>query len=1400
MGASRKLRLHQRGTKPPDSSAVKSSIKSLAIEGFFDSLSDPVLMVDSNGDIIHANPSAEQLTGYTGLELVGRRFRDIFVKKSKSRLSSQSYRTKGSAATGSLMYAAKCKSGERITVTAVPGDLDVDGRTLTVMTLSVEKIGRVAPTRGAHPTTTAHQLIDDSPLGYHALDEQGRLIDVNRTWLDSLGYGREEVIGRSFGDFLSEEHVQLFEENFPRLKERGHFSNVEVEMLKKDRTPLMASFECRAVYGEDGGFAHTQCIFHDISARKRVEAMLSESEQRYRTIVKDQTELVCRWTPDGTLTFVNDAYCRYFGKTSEELVGQNFMSLIPDSEHEKVGVHFETFEPDAPVQTHQHRVLAADGEIHWQQWTNRAIFDSAGRVVEVQSVGSDITQLKKAEEELQYRLEAERLIMSLSSRFISLEPDEIGSNVVEVLRTIGSFTKADRCYVFMVSGDRRTMDNTHEWCAAGVEPQVDQLKDIPIEAFSYSLQRMAGGEVFHVPRLADLPDEAAAERAEFEREGILSVICLPMARRGQLVGFLGLDSVKRHKTWSNSEISLLKIVSEMVMTALEREQVDRALRISEEKYRSFVQNFQGIAFQAHMSWVPLFFHGAVEEITGYTEQDFISGNPRWDEIIHPDDWDDLTDSATRMATVPGYSVQREYRIVRKDGSIRWVYEQSQNICDEHGNPDLVQGALYDITDRKTAAEALEQSEQRFRTMADFTYDWEYWLGTDGNCIYVSPSCEATIGYKASEFQQDFGILRRITHPEDQHILDQHLNDENEAGRVTSIDFRITTREGEERWINHVCQPVYAGDGTYLGKRASNRDITDRKHAEEALRRERDRAQRYLDVAGTVLLAINTEERVVMINRKGCHLLGRKEPEIIGSNWVNKFVPPSYREDVRNLFRGLLTGRSNSLAYFESPIITARGEERTIAWYNTVVRDESGRITGTLSSGSDITERKHMERVQSVLFDISEATNLAGSLEELLATIRKILGKLIDTTNFYVALYDSRKDGYTFPYLADRYHKSADVAPEELRRSLTDYVRRTGKPLLADEKKDMELRSQGEVDVVGQPSKVWMGVPLETSQGVIGVVAVQSYTDASLYKESDLDLMTFVSRHVCMAIERKLAEEALRQSEEHYRRLVETMNEGLVVRDNKNVITFANKKLSEMTGYTIEELVGSELSDFVDEENLKVLDRQLAARKCGSTESYELTVVCKDGSEMTAIVSPEPLRDASDAVVGSLSVITDISDRKRAEDKLRQATELLRLERGALTQKNIALKEILDHIEMERQDYKQTICRDVEQAVEPFLVRLKMFAEEGRARDFEALETQLDAILAKDIDVFRDRYSRLSPRELEVCELIKANMSSKEISERLNLSLLTVHKHREQIRKKLGITSKGINLSTYLQSH
>ena len=134
--------------------------------------------------------------------------------------------------------------------------------------------------------------------------------------------------------------------------------------------------------------------------RARQHQAVQEAEERYRAIVEDQTELICRFLPDGTFTFVNDAYCRYFNKKREELIGYSFMPLIPEEEQKIIKERLASLSPDEPVVTYEHRVVMPNGERYWQQWTDRAIFDEQGHSIEFQAVGSDITERKRAEQAL----------------------------------------------------------------------------------------------------------------------------------------------------------------------------------------------------------------------------------------------------------------------------------------------------------------------------------------------------------------------------------------------------------------------------------------------------------------------------------------------------------------------------------------------------------------------------------------------------------------------------------------------------------------------------------------------------------------------------------------------------------------------------------------------------------------------------------------------------------------------------------------------------------------------------------------------------------------------------------------------------------------------------------------
>lgn len=144
----------------------------------------------------------------------------------------------------------------------------------------------------------------------------------------------------------------------------------------------------------------------ELAEKRRVETALRESEARYRGIVEDQTELICRFRMDGTLTFVNDVYCRYFDKTREELVGHHFTPLVPDEDRLLLDQQFAQLGPENPIVHTEHRVVRPDGSIRWMHWTNRAPLGEGGSHAEFQAVGVDVTDRRQAEDEVK-RLNAE---------------------------------------------------------------------------------------------------------------------------------------------------------------------------------------------------------------------------------------------------------------------------------------------------------------------------------------------------------------------------------------------------------------------------------------------------------------------------------------------------------------------------------------------------------------------------------------------------------------------------------------------------------------------------------------------------------------------------------------------------------------------------------------------------------------------------------------------------------------------------------------------------------------------------------------------------------------------------------------------------------------------------------
>ena len=190
--------------------------------------------------------------------------------------------------------------------------------------------------------------------------------------------------------------------------------------------------------------------------------------------------------------------------------------------------------------------------------------------------------------------------------------------------------------------------------------------------------------------------------------------------------------------------------------------------------------------------------------------------------------------------------------------------------------------VQDITETHEAQEAeLRRSELRFRTIADFTYDWEYWMLPDGKMEYVSPSCERISGYSATEFLQNPQLLHEIIHPDDGNRTEtiDCLSQLGSESQWDEVDFRIQTRSGETRWINHACRPVYDSSGEYLGQRASLRDITKRMSHERELRTMNLAVE---SVAASVIIT-DRDGLIEYVNPKFSEITGYSLEEAVGRN-------------------------------------------------------------------------------------------------------------------------------------------------------------------------------------------------------------------------------------------------------------------------------------------------------------------------------------------------------------------------------------------------------------------------------------------------------------------------------------------------------------------------------------
>ncbi len=366
---------------------------------------------------------------------------------------------------------------------------------------------------------------------------------------------------------------------------------------------------------------------------------------------------------------------------------------------------------------------------------------------------------------------------------------------------------------------------------------------------------------------------------------------------------------------------------------------------------------------------------------------------------------------------------------------------------------------------------------------------------------------------------------------------------------------------------------------------------------------------------------------------------------------NDIILPEDRDYVwKYVDLGIEGRKSYTLEY---RIKTAEGKIKWVWEKGKAVYSSNGEVDYLEGFINDITEQKHSDMLQHVVFEVSKAALNASSLGELYSTLHHELGHIIDVQNFYIAIYNEASNTISFPYHIDRKDK---FTSSPLGKGLTGYVIRTKKPLLANESELAALNARGDIEIVGTPAKVWMGVPLIVNEKVFGVMAVQSYTDPDQFTDRELDLLNIVAGQISTMISRRAAEDDVARQKAYLEQLFEASMEAIITINNDGIVQTVNSEFTRMFGYMPEEIIGANVDEKIT--NQEILDEALAVTRkatTGGVSEMETRRAHKDGRliDVSIIVTPISLQGE---IVGAYGIYRDITDRKKIEKNMVAAKE------------------------------------------------------------------------------------------------------------------------------------------------
>src|SRR5437660_524293 len=396
----------------------------------------------------------------------------------------------------------------------------------------------------------------------------------------------------------------------------------------------------------------------------------------------------------------------------------------------------------------------------------------------------------------------------------------------------------------------------------------------------------------------------------------------------------------------------------------------------------------------------------------------------------------------------------------------------------------------------------------------------------------------------------------------------------------------------------------------------------------------------------------SEHRVLWANQTFATMFGYSPEEIVGQPLESLVVPSNRLAESKWVTESLAKGERITLE------TKRRKKDGTLLDVSVSCAPLllDGKVVGFYAGYHDISDRRRVEALSSALYRVAEKSSSGHELQQFFAAVHGIVDELMHARNFYIAIYDPATELLSFPYFVDE--QDSAPPPKKLTKGLTDYLIRTGEPLLATPEVLEAMEDRGEVARNGSKSLDWMGVPLKVNNHTFGALVVQTYSKNIRYGERDKEILTFVARQVASAVEIKRNEQALRRSEARYRSLVQSSVYGIYRSSLEGRFLDINPALITMLGYGSPDevlLLDPENDVFAQPEEHDRLIEEF--RRTGRLDGFEVKWKRKDGGTITVRISGRAVSSADEPADVLEAIAEDVTDRRALEDQFRQAQKM-----------------------------------------------------------------------------------------------------------------------------------------------